>query len=87
MRIENDSPELNQKSQDYNPQELPNRKTSCRKTNRSEVKRFLKPLLSSPGIRYAKIMQVKSLVESGRYETEEKIQRTADQIADFLIEK
>ena len=83
MRIEDDSPELNQKSQDYNPQELPNRKPGYCKTNRSEAKRFL----SLTDVRYDKVMRIKALVESGRYETEEKIRRTAEQLADFLAEK
>ncbi|MFA5794385.1 MAG: hypothetical protein WC980_04880 [Candidatus Brocadiia bacterium] len=87
MRIEEDSPELNPKSQDYNPQQPPNHKSGCRKTNRSEAKRFLKPLLSLTGIRYDKVMRIKALVESGRYETEDRIRRTAEHLADFMAEK
>lgn len=83
MRIEDDSPEFSNNS--WAQEDFPaksRRSSACRE--KGDIQRFIKSLLSTPGIRYDKIMRLKALVQSGKYETEDKIQRTAGQLLEFL---
>lgn len=83
MRIEDDSPELGANTWTQEDFPVKSSRSDVRR-EKSDVQRFIKPLLSTPGIRYDKVLKLKALVQSGKYETEDKIQRTAGHLLDFL---
>ena len=80
--VENDIPEFTPQTEDSIYQSLPAKRPS---SARSEVRRFIKPLMETPAIRYSKVLRLKALVQSGKYETEEKISRTAELLVDLLV--